>query len=204
MSGGGESAAPEALAVRKPGRSGFTLIELMAAVTILVLIAGLVLPRLGLRTSQAALEQGQEIAAVLELARESAVSSRRPRRVVLDLDSATYWVEAAEGSAASAAMPLAWSELDELPLVAPRDPAAEFEPLTGNLGRPTPLRNEVRFGGIETNRGPLVEGVVAIAFGGDGATEPARLWLVASDETQVALDVAPLADAIEVTFASAR
>lgn len=182
---------------------GFTLIEVLAAVTILVMVALVVIPRLSLRASQAALDEGKELGALIELARSTAIVSGVPQRVVLDLDGGAYWAEGGP-SAAPAPEPIAWSAVDPLPLVAPRAEAAAFAPLAGPLGRPTRLRNEVRFGGVETDSGALAEGAIAIAFGSDGVTEPARIWLIASDETAVALEVAPLADVTRVGFVAAR
>lgn len=175
----------------------------MAALAILVLVAMLVLPRFQLRASQAALEEGKEIGALLELARSSAIVSGTPQRVVLDLDNATYWAESGE-AAALPPEPLVWSDVDPLPLIAPRPESSGWRPLAGPLGRPTALRSEVAFAGIETQAGALEEGLYAIAFRGDGRSEPARVWLVASDETRVLLEVAPLADVIRVGFAAAQ
>lgn len=202
--------APRArCAARAPGkpaphgrarRAGFTLIEMLAAVTILVLVATVVVPRLGLRVSQAALEEGREIGALLELARSSAIVSGRPQRVMLDLDNATYWAESGAAQFPPAE-PLAWSEVDPLPLVAPRAETTGFVPLSGPLGRPTPLRAEVAFAGVETDAGTAEDGVYALAFAGDGSAQAARVWLEASDATRVLIEVAPLADVIRVGFA---
>lgn len=190
-------------AARARRRRAFTLIEMLAAVTIVVLVALVVLPRFGLRASQSALEEGRELGALLELARGSAIVSGIPQRVVLDLDGGAYWAETAPREE-PAPEPLAWSDVDPLPLVAPHPEAKEFAPLTGPLGRPTTLRNEVAFAGVETGAGTIEEGTYAVSFGGDGRADPARIWLVASDDTRVLLEVAPLADVIRVGFAAAN
>ena len=50
--------------------SGFTLIEIMAAVAIFALLAGLIAPRVGALTSRTLHQRAERIAGRLELARQ--------------------------------------------------------------------------------------------------------------------------------------
>jgi prepilin-type N-terminal cleavage/methylation domain-containing protein len=178
-------------------RGGFTLIEIMAVVLILLLIAAVVIPRVSLVASQAALDDGRRLAAALDFAREKALALGRAHRVVLDLDHAQYWIEA-QASAAPPDPTLTWAELDELPLVAPRAETAEFSPLPGTP--PTPLGANVSFAGVASDEEELRQGLARIAFAPDGATLAATVWLAAGDDLRVRVEVAPFADPTRVSI----
>jgi prepilin-type N-terminal cleavage/methylation domain-containing protein len=176
---------------------GFTLIEIMAVVLILLLIAAVFVPRVSLIASQAALDDAKQLAAALDFTREKALSLGRPHRLVLDLDHAQYWIEA-QPAPAPPEPTLAWAQLEELPLIAPRSDASEYAPLPGV--QPTPLDPNVRFAGVESDDGAASEGVAQIAFDPDGATLAASVWLSAGDALRVRVEVAPLADPTRVSF----
>jgi prepilin-type N-terminal cleavage/methylation domain-containing protein len=187
-----------AAAGRRAGaRSGFTLIEIMAVVLILLLIAAVVIPRVSLIASQAAIDDAKKLAAAIDFTREKAIALGRAHRVVLDLDHAQYWIEAQPPPAPAPAI-LAWAELDELPLFAPRTDSREFGALPGV--QPTPLDGNVRIAAVEADSSEAVEGLAQIAFEPDGATSAARVWLNAGDSVRVRVDVAPLADPTTVKF----
>ena len=199
------SPASEARSGAKPSEvnnAGFTLIELVAVVTILVLIGAVVLPRLSLGASQSALDDGKRLAATLEYAREQAISLGFPHRVVLDLELDSYWVEALP-RAENAAQPLAWAELDELPLAPPRVASAAFVPLGGALGKPARLHGNVHFNGVETDSGDVTESLAALTFAPEGGTAAAHIRLVTDDELHLSIDVAPLTDPMRVSFDAA-
>jgi type II secretory pathway pseudopilin PulG len=180
---------------------GFTLIEIMAVVLILLLIAVVVIPRVSLVASQAALDDAKRLAAALDFAREKALALGRAHRVVLDLDHAQYWIEA-QAAPAPPEPTLAWAELEELPLVAPRTDTREFAPLRGT--QPTPLDANVRFDGVASDEGDVGEGLARIAFAPDGATLAASVWIASGDDLRVRVDVAPLADPTRVSLDEAR
>ncbi len=187
-------------APRRAGRrAGFTLIELMAVVAILVLIGGIVLPRLSMAASQAALDEGRGLAATLDYARERAIAERRAHRVVFDFEGQRYWIEARRAPPRAEAR-LAWGDLDELPLVAERAEGLDYEALPTALGRPRLLREHVRFEALESDAGDVHEGLAAIAFAPDGGTAAARLALLAGDDTRVWIRVGAFADVTRVSF----
>jgi prepilin-type N-terminal cleavage/methylation domain-containing protein len=182
---------------RLRARGGFTLIEMMAVVLILLLLATVVLPRVSLVASQAALDDAKRLAAALDFAREKALALHRPHRVVLDLDHGQYWIEAQPAPQPAPAL-LAWAELDAIPLVAPRTDTSAFAPLPGM--QPTPLDANVRIAAVESEAGEAADGLAQIAFAPDGATSAARVWLAAGNDLRVRVDVAPLADPTRVTL----
>jgi prepilin-type N-terminal cleavage/methylation domain-containing protein len=176
---------------------GFTLIEIMAVVLILLLIAAVTIPRLSLVTSQTALDDGRRLAATLDFTREKALALGRAHRVVLDLDHGQYWIEAQPPPTAPEPT-LTWSKEDPLPLVAPQQDASAFAPLPGRT--PTPLDANVRFAGLASDDGDASEGVVQIVFAPDGATPAASVLLAAGEKLRVRVDVAPFADPTRVTL----
>lgn len=178
-------------------RGGFTLIEILAVVLILVLIASVVLPRMSVAVRQVEIDSGRQLAATLDFAREKAVALGRAHRVVIDFEQSRYWIEA-QPPAPPAEPRLAWADLDELPLVAPRADAAEFAAVP-NL-QPATLDPSVRFAEVESEAGSVGEGAAQIVFDPDGATLPARVWLMGDGDTPVLVAIAALADPTEVTF----
>ncbi len=174
----------------------------MAVVVIFALIAGVIISRVGDAAAQAIRDDGRQIAATLDFARGQAVALGRAHRVMLDLDHGQFWIEARPVPAPVEPV-LAWAELDELPLVAPRSESLEFAPMRGTLGTPTPLRGGVAFVGVESDAGELSEGVAAIEFAPDGATFAARIGLAAGADSRAVVEVAAFADPTRVGFDAA-
>jgi prepilin-type N-terminal cleavage/methylation domain-containing protein len=193
----GAGRAQRAEGERRVAKAGFTLIEIMAVVLILLLIAAVVIPRVSLIASQAALDEAKQLAAALDFTREKAVAVGRVHRLVLDLDHDQYWIEAQPPPVSTPPL-LAWADLDELPLEAPRTDARAFAPLRGVP--PSALDANVELASVEDDRGEASEGLAQIAFAPDGATLAARVWLRAGDAVHVRVDVAPLADPTRVTI----
>jgi prepilin-type N-terminal cleavage/methylation domain-containing protein len=198
MSASGEHTRRAARTLPRPARAGFTLIEILAVVLILVLIASVVLPRMSMAVRQVEIDSGQQLAATIDFAREKAVAAGRPHRIVLDFEHGAYWIEAQPLASASEPT-LTWAELDELPLVAPPGPAdAKFAPLPDQLAET--LDASVHFAQVESAEGTLTSGLAQVAFDPDGATTAARIWLAGSGETPVLVDVAAFADPTQVSF----
>ena len=72
---------------------GFTLLELIAVVLIIGLVAGLAVPNLGLLGEQRLRDEALRLTAELELARQRSVMTGIRHRLVLDLDESLYWTE---------------------------------------------------------------------------------------------------------------
>ena len=71
-----------------PASRAFTLIELLAVLLIMALVAGLTLPNLSLRADRVVLAAAQDLAATFAFTRQRAVATAVPHRVVIDLDRA--------------------------------------------------------------------------------------------------------------------
>jgi len=186
--------------------SGFTLVELLAVLVIFGLLAAIALPNLGIRSSRMLDEEARRLAGSLEFARQRAVMTGVPHRVLVDLDQAAYRVEwhgrgdddpaAAEesGLAEAGASPA------KLALSPPGAAEREFEPLAGSLGDVFMLDEAVHFAGVDTAEGTFEQGTVQIVFQRDGTSDPAAVVLESDGGRRVALYVAPLADAVRFEY----
>jgi prepilin-type N-terminal cleavage/methylation domain-containing protein len=182
------------------GSGAFTLIELLAVLFIIALVLGITLPNLSLRSDRVMLGSAQDLAARLSFARQRAVATGTPHRIVIDLDASAWWIEVRPDAACSfSAPPPAPSASREVQLAAPRDVEQPFVPLAGPFGRPRQLPEEVFFASIETlAAGPVVSGQVGLVFEEDGTADPA-LFVLENDEGAVLhVQLARLADEVQI------
>ncbi|MCG8589935.1 MAG: prepilin-type N-terminal cleavage/methylation domain-containing protein [Proteobacteria bacterium] len=190
---------------REKRRRGFTLLEMMAVVAMLALLFALVVPRLQSREYYLLRQQAERVVSSLELARQQAVVTGVPHRVLLDLERGGYRVEwyVTEAEAEG----LGPEEPGEIGADSPVDmspPAAlrrEFFPLPGQMGRDTWLDEDYQFQGMETSDGWLESGLAAVWFDATGTTQANQIHIANAEGTAVFLDVRPLFDRIEVVHA---
>ena len=181
-------------------RAGFTLLEMLAVVMIIGLISSLVLPGFGFATARALEDQAQELAAGLEFARQRTVMTAVPHRVVLDLDTETWWVEwqPAPEVPDAAAVDEAERESGRIDLSPPPTQASEFAALESGAGRRSILPDGVFLASVATPEGVVERGRVTVAFERDGSAEPAEITLFEEGGTARVLQVRPLADAVRI------
>ena len=185
---------------RQPRRSsGFTLIEMIAVALLMALVAGLALPNLGFRSQQAVLDEAESVASLIEFARQRAVMTGTPQRLVFDLDTQRYWLEQnRRPRREEPEAPVRWSEQRELPMFAPREDEATFTRGPGPGGRGYHPEAGVIIQALETSQGLIESGQVTMPFTWDGSTEGTVLWLLGDGGHQIRLEIAPLADAIRI------
>ena len=199
------TAAPLHLPARRD--RGFTLIEVMAVLVLLALVAGLVLPALRRSGVEDVGNDAKELAAAVEVARRGALTSRTPHRVVLDLENARWWIERAERTTdtASNAQPMGepgeppvWGDVDRLPLSAPSTNATAFVPLVGLVGRGNSLRSNVSFEGAETDDGWIQMGRVHVELHPDGSADRTLIMLTTDDGARLRLTVEALNERVGI------
>jgi type II secretion system protein H len=183
--------------------AAFTLIEILAVVAILALVATFVMPNFGLLSSRALTHQAEQIANQLELARQRAVMTAIPHRLLIDLDAGAYRIEwqglgpEEETLAAPATDPFD-SRASSLDLAPPADDVRAYTPLPGMFGSFTYLESSLFFAGVETPEGWIEGGEVFIGFDRDGTSEYAEIVLDNTDGASLILDVLPLLDAVRI------
>ena len=185
-------------------RAGFSLIEILAVVMILGLLMSLLLPALGAGAGRSLRKQGDRVAATLELARQRAVLTGKPHRVVLDLEGGAFAVE----WLISEASELGDEEDDflvedetgdgSIDLSPPREDFRDYYPIPNKFGRLEALDKGFFFEGIDTPEGWIESGEAYVFFDWDGSTDASQIVISDPDNRSIDLDVAPLLDVVRI------
>jgi len=187
---------------RRP-HAGFTLIELLAVLLIIGLVAGLTFPNFSLASSRIVQDEAEMMASAFGLARQRALATGQPHRVVVDLDNAGYWIEQQPENADPFATPDP-PQLDnggrrQVRLAAPIPEEAEFTPLPGPFGAPHALPDAISFQFVETlAAGELRSGWAEIRFEPEGTADAAELVLQHDDGQAWRISLARLADEVRI------
>ncbi len=188
---------------------GFTLLEMLAVVLIMGLVASIVIPAVGARSSAQLRDQANHLANDLEFARQRTVMTAVPHRLLVDLDGAAYrvewWVTDAEMEGLAPPAPDFDAELSaerNLDLAPPREGERSYRPLPTQLGRTAVLADGIEFASIDAGNGPIQRGAVTITFSRDGTVEPTTIVLIDASGNRFALEVAPLDEAVVVRDAA--
>lgn len=193
---------PERLTPGRRRRAAFTLIEILAVVAILALVAAFVAPNLGMLRDRRLWNEAQRLAAQIELARQRTVVTGVPHRLLLDLESHGYRVEWLGGGQAAASQPFDLQQIDlrgaaPLPLEAPENAErVEFEPIPGLFGRFSWLEEPVFLAGLDTPDGWIDVGDTFVQFSRDGSADPSEIVLEDDSGRRIVLVVLPLDDAV--------
>lgn len=184
---------------------GFTLLELMATVAVMALILGLVLPGLGATRTAELRDNARKMAAHLEMARQRAVMTGVPHRVLVSIDESAYRIEwyASEEDELEEDEDFEEPEIEldastPLSLSPPRDTDVRFRPLPNRFGRDVRLQDDFFFEGIETPEGWLDGGQVGIGFHRDGTADQTEIVIGDGEGRQLSLDVLPLLDVVRI------
>jgi len=187
--------------------AGFSLIEVLAVLVIFALLAGVVLPNFGIRGARILDEESKRLASSLEFARQRAVMTGKPHRLILDLDRRTYQIEAfgpppdvelAEAELAETAPPVPEDDLAKPALSPPVRDDLDYWPLLGTPGEVQRLDDEVSVEGVEYSAGIAAEGVFQVVFERDGTADWAILHLANQAGSKVALHIEYLADSVTI------
>lgn len=148
---------------RRLGYAGFTLLELSLVLLIMVVMFGLIIPRLGDPGRSELLAQGQRLVLTFRLLRSEAVLNGYTYRLNYDLDQQRYWVTVADQSA----------------------DLQQFAEDIGALARPTQLHDPVTLLDVvlPTLAGKVARGQVYTTFYPDGSIDPTVIHLATRKES---------------------
>jgi len=199
---------------RRVHGAGFTLIEMMAVVAIIAMVFAAGLPRLSSMRWRALDEASDSIAASLEFARQRAVMTGVPHRVLIDLEDGDWRVEWLVDEAKANGVESADAEGALMDAQAPSptpgepDPNApidlhpplvsdlDYYPVPNRLGRFTRLDDDLYFVGLDGGEGWVEGGHVQIVFDADGSTDPVLLELADAKDRHLTLEIEPLLERV--------
>ena len=157
--------------------SGFTLLELLVVLLLIVLVTGVFVTTVGGGFGVHLRNAGRTLSAELEYVAQRAVTTGQTQRIVIDLDQQVYRVEELPFTEPEqeAELPEHAEGLD----LAPPPTQVEFQPIEGRIGEWHALddADDVDFREVRLANEAKTEGAVAIGFSPDGASDPAEIWL---------------------------
>jgi prepilin-type N-terminal cleavage/methylation domain-containing protein len=162
---------------RPSEESGFTLLELLVVLLLIVLVTGVFATTVGGGFGVHLSNAGRTLSAELEYIGQRAVTTGQTQRIVIDLDQQVFRVEELPYVEPTADAPL--PEHAEGLDLAPPPTQAEFQPIEGRMGEWHALddADDVDFREVRLASEAKTEGAVAIGFSPDGASDPAEIWL---------------------------
>ena len=183
-------------------RRGFTLIEILAVVAILALVAAFIVPNFGGMRLRALREEAKQLGGQLELARQRAIVTGVPHRIWLELDQAEYRVEwlaedpTAQPVAANGPIDLRGNA--PLQLAAPRAQGLEFRAIPGNYGKLQVFTEPFYVATVETPAGVVDRGEVSVVFARDGSADYTQIVLEDGTGNRVGIDIEPLDERVRI------
>lgn len=202
----------------KLGNRGFTLFEVIIALTLIGLIMGLVVGRLGDIQGRDMQRAANRLAATMRYLYDKSATEGLYIRLMLDLQEQTYWVEATgdpfllaspdafEKQAAKGKPPSDTSATEKAtaeglpPPLEPKQPV--FSQVAEHLLKPTRLPESVFFKDVhvEHERSAVDGGQVSIAFFPNGSVEAAIINLRdEDDEVHASLAINPATGRVNVS-----
>ena len=162
---------------RPRAESGFTLLELLVVLLLIVLVTGVFMTTVGGGFGVHLRHAGRTLSAELEYVGQRAVTTGQVQRIVIDLDQQLYRVEELPLPEVqqAAELPEHAENLD----LAPPPEQTEFQPVEGRIGEWRALddADDVDFRAVVVASEETTAGPVAIGFSPDGASDPAEIWL---------------------------
>ena len=218
---------PRTSAAKTTARAAFTLIEMMAVVALIGMIFAVGLPRLSNARWRALGEAADSIAASLEFARQRAIMTGVPHRVLVDLEDGGWRVEwlvsetaelaggelgggRAGALAGGTPAPEEGAEPDPnapIDLHPPQPEGLEYQPVANRqLGAFSWLDPDDRiyFVGLESPSGWIESGDVQIVFEADGTTDFVLLELADDTDRHMTLEIEPMLERVRRRDGPAR
>jgi type II secretion system protein H len=203
--------------------SGFTLIEIIAVIAIMGMVFAIGIPRLSTSKLRGLRIEAESIAASLEFARQRAIMTGVPHRVLIDLAEGGYRIEwlVDEARAFEAIRDtgdeFAASDFESetggyddqgaqlIDFHPPSHDERDFYPIPNRqLGSFTWLDDSRYFVGLDSSSGWIEGGDVEIVFDADGTTEYSLLEIADASDNHLTLEIEPLLDRVRRREGAAR
>ena len=208
---------------RASATSGFTLIEIIAVIAIMGMVFAIGIPRLSTSKLRGLRTEAESIAASLEFARQRAIMTGIPHRVLIDLEEGGYRIEwlvdedRAFEAISDADVEFADSGFDQdldspdndgaylIDFHPPERDERDYYPIPNRqLGSFTWLDDSRYFVGLDSSSGWIEGGEVEIVFDADGTTEYLLLEIADASDHHLTLEVEPLLDRVRRREGAAR
>lgn len=202
--------------------AGFTLIEIIAVVAIIAMVFAVGIPRLGGSNYDPLKNEAERIAESLRFARQRAIMTGVPHRVLIDLEEGGYLIEwfvsedralsaVGEGAAEDGSgfgdfgAALGAGSDGPIDLRPPRLRERDYFPIpSAQMGRMRWLDDALYFVGVEGASGWVEGGDYPIVFFVDGTTEAALLEMADADDNHMTLTIEPILDRVRLRTGGAR
>ncbi len=207
----------------RPATNGFTLIEIMAVIAIIGMVFAIGIPRLNSSKIRALRNDAESIAASLDFARQRAVMTSIPHRVLIDLEEGGYRIEwyvdearsteaidGGEGNSADDEDYLAsdvpgGQGVEIINFHPPKVDERDYYPIPSRqFGSFTWLDDARYFVGLKSSSGWIESGDVEIVFDADGTTEYSQLEIADAEDNHLTLEIEPLLDRVRRRDGGAR
>jgi prepilin-type N-terminal cleavage/methylation domain-containing protein len=178
----------------RPAERGFTFLEIIVVVMLIALVSGVLVTRIGARTSAPLKASGRFLCAELEYVAQRAIATGHPQRWIIDFDSQHFRIEEQ--------LPPAVPELDTGGVfdLSPPLPPEAWEPIPELQGEWRELyETSIGIEAVVLSGETFKAGQAAIHFAPDGGADPADLTLL--DEENRTLRVVVTAFTGEVRIA---
>jgi len=178
---------------------------MLAVVLLMALLMTLVMPGLGAVRSAAIRNEARTLATQLEFARQRAVMTGVPHRLLVEVDAGAYRVEwYAPDNEGEADDPFAEPEALDLrgatPISLEPPPSLElsYQPIPTSFGSNSTLGSSFHFEGIQTAEGWFEEGDIPVIFARDGSSDHVEIVIADDRELEITLEVQPLLEMVRI------
>ena len=173
----------------------------MAVIVIMSVIMAVVIPNLGARQTSALHDEAVRIAGQLELARQLAVVTGSPHRMLIDVETGAFRLEWFGGLPDEEVVEEdgdAFAPRQKIDFSPPNDDHLFYRPIDSRFGINSYLDSDFFFQALDTDGGYFDAGEIQLVFQRDGTTDAAQLVIADGYGNTLALEVRPLLDAVRI------
>ncbi|MEY4704144.1 MAG: hypothetical protein RL042_340 [Nitrospirota bacterium] len=155
-----------------PSTAGFTILEIILVLFLLVGLLGIVLPRISFEENLGSV--GRRMVGTVRSLQRLAMSTRKPVRLYIDVDRGVYWPVILDGN-------------------------QEKVPTDAIWATPFNLPETIRFSDIQTSQGRKDSGRIDLFFYPTGRVDPVTMHLLDTNSNILAIAIEPVTGAIRMS-----